>query len=104
MSFKIEKNVAIPASVRTGGKSKYPWNELDVGDSFFVPGAKVSTFYTLTTGQNKKDPGKRFIARKDGEGVRVWRVAVADATAAPVANDEAEDEKVVPAFIKRAAK
>jgi hypothetical protein len=109
MSFKIEKNVAVPASVRTGGKSKYPWNEMDVGDSFFVPGAKVETFYTLTATQNKKDAGRRFIARKVDDGVRVWRIEVpaespAEAPAADDAAAEAEEEKVVPAFVKRAAK
>jgi hypothetical protein len=28
--FKIEKNVPMPK-----GRAKYPWNEMEIGDSFF---------------------------------------------------------------------
>lgn len=73
----IDDDVAIPATVRSGGKAKYPWTELQPGNSFFIPGAKVETFYTLCSTASKKH-GCKFIARKwDGEGgvkgVRVWR-------------------------------
>jgi hypothetical protein len=73
----IEDNVPMPESVRTGGKAKYPWAELKEGQSFFIAGAKVETFYTLCSTASKKHKCK-FIARKwDGEGgvkgVRVWR-------------------------------
>jgi hypothetical protein len=110
--FTIEKNVAIPAASRTGGgKSKYPWAQMEIGDSFFVPGAKVETFYTLVSAQNKKGDA-RFICRKIDGGVRVWRVEmpVAEATEpadgdAPVVATEntAEDDLAVPAFLKRKA-
>jgi hypothetical protein len=39
MTIKIEKNVAIPKiNVGGGNQRKYPWYEMEVGDSFFVPG------------------------------------------------------------------
>lgn len=106
MSFKIEKGVALPATVRSGGKAKYPWNDMEIGDSFFVQGAKVETFYTLTATQNKKDASKRFIARKVEDGVRVWRVETeADkAAASETAKPEGEDDEAVPAFVKSGLK
>jgi hypothetical protein len=73
--FVIEDNVAMPSSSER--KAKYPWKELTKGQSFFIPGAKVETFYTLCSSASKKHGGK-FIARKwDGPngvaGVRVWK-------------------------------
>jgi hypothetical protein len=116
--FTIEKNVAIPAASRTGGgKAKYPWAQMEIGDSFFVPGAKVETFYTLVSAQNKKGDA-RFICRKQEGGVRVWRVEMPAAAEQPVAEAQepadgdapavatentAEDDLAVPAFLKRQA-
>lgn len=36
--YKIEKGIEIPECKHGGGKNrKYPFDEMDVGDSFFVP-------------------------------------------------------------------
>ena len=73
--FEIESNIEIPA--RQGKKSKYPWSELEINQSFFVPGGNQSS---LTSGGHRygKENGKRFKAVKtehDGvEGIRVWRI------------------------------
>ena len=77
-TIAIEDGISIPETKRSGGKAKYPWSDLGKGQSFFVPGAKVETFYTLCSSASKKLEGRKFIARKwDGEGgvkgVRVWR-------------------------------
>lgn len=32
--IKIQKNIPIP--VRSKGFHKYPWHEMDIGDSFFI--------------------------------------------------------------------
>lgn len=77
MKFKIEKGVPIPARIRFGAESKYPWKELaEAGDSFFVPGVTVKSFGGSTT-----SAGKRLKIRltcRNAEvngvsGVRVWR-------------------------------
>lgn len=75
-SFAIDDDIALPETTRTRAE-KYPWSKLEVNQSFFVPGAKVETFYTLCSSASKKHGGK-FIARRwDGAngvaGVRVWR-------------------------------
>lgn len=79
--FKIEKGIALPSSAR-GSDAKYPWADMEVGDSFFAPEAMLKSMRTSIYKQNKKGDAK-FIARedtvKDGkkeiEGVRVWRKA-----------------------------
>jgi hypothetical protein len=79
--FEIEKNVPIPEKVYKGGKGrkpKYPWFEMEVGDSFFVPNPprqKNGHIAPITSVPSKRYAPKRFVYRKEGEGVRVWRVA-----------------------------
>lgn len=75
VEITVEAGIPVPAT--TQRKAKYPWGSMSKGDSFFIPGAKVETFYTLCSTASKTHKCK-FIARKwDGEGgvkgVRVWR-------------------------------
>jgi hypothetical protein len=77
----IAKGVALPDASRVGGGStKYPWATMVPGDAFFVAGAKIETFYSLTSTAKKKH-GHNFVARKckgglfgqaDVDGVGVW--------------------------------
>lgn len=71
--YKIEKN--IPAPVKNA-KFKYPFEHMEVGDSFFVPkkeviGTRVSVAMNY---YKKKNPKKAFMSRTDEAGVRVWRI------------------------------
>lgn len=76
--FIIEDNVPVPARRRVGGGGrKYPWLELSVGQSFFVknpPKIKNGYFVPLVAAPNKRYAPKKFISRKEGDGLRVWRV------------------------------
>ena len=74
--FKIQKNVPIPP--RAGGRSgsKYPFRQMEVGDSVFVEG-KVSKVASAIQSTSKINKGWKFESRKADEngasGVRVWR-------------------------------
>jgi len=79
--YAYENGEFVPVSVgRPGRRPKYPIHKLDVGDSFFVEGAKghVSAVY-----QTARRKGIKVIQRPMTEedeygnpvkGVRVWRV------------------------------
>jgi hypothetical protein len=84
------KGIAIPTGRLSSKEAKYPWDDLeapsgDEYDSFFVPGAKPSTFHTLTATRNKNEAekngpkAKKFVAKKfnheGADGVMVWRIA-----------------------------
>ena len=69
--FDIEKEVPIPAG--SGGLGKYPWRKMEVGDSFLVPRSQMSR-----EGYRPVPPtslGIKVSIRKEGDGVRVWRIA-----------------------------
>lgn len=83
--IEIDKNIDLPAASRGAGIGGiYPWKELGVGDSFFVP-AKDG----VRTLQRNLSCGGRLYTRRHGgggfatrvvtengvKGVRVWRIA-----------------------------
>ena len=70
--FQIEKNVPIPP--RREYKTKYPWDEMDVGDSFYVPNTKSGSIACGVYRASKRFEGKKFISRSEAGGIRVWRV------------------------------
>ena len=76
--FEIRKNVPVPASTREGFRkpSKYPFTSMEVGDMFFVPGAKKS--FSSLVSANSKRLGRKFTVRSvtNGEvaGMGCWRV------------------------------
>lgn len=71
--FKIEKGIPVPAK-GTGRASMYPWDDMEIGDSFFVKGKKSSAL-SATTKRIAKTRGFKFTVRQLEGGVRVWRIA-----------------------------
>lgn len=65
----IDKNMPIPPRAQR----KYPWGEMEIGDSFFVKGRNVKDFHAqiYMAGRRFK---RKFALRKTDEGIRVWRI------------------------------
>jgi len=59
---------------RTGRPAIYPWDGMDVGDSFFVAG-KTSQNLVAPAAFQAKSRGWKFTTRTQDGGVRVWRTA-----------------------------
>lgn len=56
-------------------KRKYPFNKMDVGDSFEIPFKKVSAVRQSATNY-AKDHGVKFSVRRTGtDTARCWRIA-----------------------------
>lgn len=72
--FKIEKGIPQPA--RSGGRySKYPFREMKVGDSFLAETSDASVIRSNVAVFSRRNPGYKFSTRKEGTGIRVWRIA-----------------------------
>lgn len=65
---QIEKGIPIPGR---GGSSKYPWADLQVGDSFLLSSDNAPSASSLSTGAKKA--GIKIKVREVENGVRVWR-------------------------------
>lgn len=70
---QIERNIPFPEG---RGKTKYPWRELGVGDSFVYDGSVINAqqsavHYTRVTGRTFK---ARTVNEDDLVIVRVWRL------------------------------
>lgn len=76
MTIQIDKGIPVPpANMRR--KFKYPWRDMDVGDSFFVPeelaasASRSGRFYGLRHG---KKFSRGAVTEGGVKGVRVWRI------------------------------
>lgn len=70
--FKIEKG--IPLAARSHGREKiYPFSDMEIGDSFLTENKKVGRAAIQFT--KRHNNGWKFATRKEGDGVRVWRIA-----------------------------
>lgn len=83
MSIAIDKNIPIPQ--RCAAKIKYPFADMDVGDSFFVarPDEESPSRFrnrmqaVITFG--KKRTGYFFTSRIEEAGIRIWRIETGQA-------------------------
>lgn len=69
----IEKGIPMPAS-QAGRHRLYPWNEMEVGDSFLMPVTRGQTALNQCQKASARY-GRKFSVRKVEGGYRVWRVA-----------------------------
>jgi hypothetical protein len=69
--FKIEKNVPLAA------KQSYPFDQMESGDSFFIPVTdtkKVGYIRAQINSLKKKYPTKVISTRMEQGGLRVWLI------------------------------
>jgi len=71
MMFEIEKGIPVPATLP---RSKYPFGQMEVGDSFACS-ASQNARVRVAAHKYGKDHGLVFTARKIGDdSYRVWRI------------------------------
>ncbi len=68
MNITIEKGVEFKPEP---SNAKYPWDDMDVGDSFFFADRKV---VAAACSRNQRNKSKKFVTRQVEGGFRVWRV------------------------------
>ena len=71
-TFVIEDDIPIPVHGRS--VSKYPFEQMKIGQSFFAPGATVARMQGAAQGFRNKHKDYRFAVRAEGKGARVWRI------------------------------
>lgn len=73
-SIRVEKGIPVPDDIDQ--RSKYPWKDMDVGDSFFVENGDKKTISSVAHGAGKRLK-RKFRAKDDVTdgvaGIRVWR-------------------------------
>lgn len=71
--INIDKDVPFPERKKptTAGNLKYPWKEMQVGDSILTD-IKDGSSYASTVA---KKLGFKMTSRKEGSGTRIWRKA-----------------------------
>ena len=70
MSIAIENNIPLPQERK---RNSYPYKSMDIGDSFFIDNIAMNIVCNNNY-QTSKRTGMKFTARREGNGVRVWRI------------------------------
>lgn len=68
--IEIDKNIPMPE--RHHGNSKWPWDEMEVGDSFLAEKAKHPSSVQIPARLARN--GFEVVKRREDGGVRVWRI------------------------------
>lgn len=69
--IRVTNAVPMPRRNESGRRRKYPWLELEIGDSFLLDLQQHSAYAVAKNAGQRY--GRRFIAAKTPEGMRVWR-------------------------------
>ena len=67
--YEITKDVPPPKPHK---RYNYPYEQMQVGESFWVTGVRVADLCNANRRQSKR-LGRVFVCRKEGDGIRVWR-------------------------------
>ena len=77
MSYEIEKDIEVYPISKTQFKpreSKYPFRDMEVGDSFAVEPTKNLAIRSAITNFQKRNPDVKFVTRRGPDGeIRIWR-------------------------------
>lgn len=81
--YKVDKNIPIPEKTIFCNR-KYPFNEMQIGDSFLVKNKSMPVVSAAKSGFVKKNPNYQFTMRKVKDGIRVWRIKAPNIKTKPV--------------------
>lgn len=72
--YYVETGIEMPQ--KRFAHAKYPWDLMEIGQSFFVPGDPVKAMNSVTSCRRyaQKRYGTRYAIRTVEGGVRVWRI------------------------------
>ena len=69
-NYPIEKGIDVP---ELRGYHRYPFQDMEIGDSFFIPKMKIAQVGTLVA-RAKRAYNMNFMSRTVEGGVRTWRI------------------------------
>lgn len=97
--IQIDRNIPLPVAQEVVAKTRYPFDVMNVGDSFLVPteegrtGRQLMQRVSPAASRHASRNGRKYALRIVEEGVRVWRVA--DPVESPVPPPPAPPVRVV---------
>ena len=72
--MKIDRKFPIPTRKGIGAPRKYPFLDMEVGDSVFFEGKKIPCKEYTAAKAAELRTGAKFSARTVGGGLRIWRI------------------------------
>jgi len=70
--MKVDKHIPIPSGVWKGRPRKYPFNKMEVGDSFFTKNPRANV--AAAARMHGRRHGVKFASKVTKKGCRIWRI------------------------------
>lgn len=74
MFWEMTDSVPMPTTSGKGRPAKYPFSEMEIGQSVFFDGARTGGKEYLAAQAAGRHKGWKFSGRSEGSGLRIWRV------------------------------
>ncbi len=73
--FVVDKDIPIPERMGSDRRRKYPWPDMEVGDSVFIESSELRERKAISGSAYgyARDSKKKFTIRAVDGGFRVWR-------------------------------
>lgn len=76
--IKLDKNIPIPVASKKTGPRKYPFAEMEIGDSFFIEATSIQQIArkrsTLCVSAKRMGDNYKITIKRVIGGIRCWRV------------------------------
>ena len=73
--LEIVKNIPVPPHRSLGLLPRFPFESMEVRDSFLAPNDPQPLVAAYARAFARKHPGWKFTTRKTSEGTRCWRIS-----------------------------
>jgi len=73
--FTVENGVPMVKVKQPGRPSKYPFDTMEIGQSFFAPGTRCATVVNAAWHQRPRRFRCRAVVENGVKGTRCWRIA-----------------------------
>lgn len=70
--MRIQRDVPPPPPWE---RTIYPFRQMEIGDSLYAEGAAGTRLRTAVKVWKHRHSGWNYAARKEGDGLRVWRIS-----------------------------
>jgi hypothetical protein len=75
-AIAIDRDIAMPTFGRARRSSRYPFDAMQVNDSFaFPPEIKLGSAHSIVSARNRRQPERKFRVKRTDAGMRCWRIA-----------------------------
>lgn len=73
--YSIDRGMPVPVAKSEMRLRLYPWDQMEIGDSFFVPRKETTRAISAAANRKRRYPDFNYTSRSEADGTRFWLIA-----------------------------